>query len=464
MATNETVSNYQGIENAKVNAGLTKLPIPFLTGMKLQADIRINGLTLNTIDANNCVWVCTDINGWWDMPDVETPDIPRGLDDGSYDVRGRRKARSMTLNGSVLVPDPKWTPIVLQQLYTAFDLVYTGAWLFVDESPKKSSFVRLVGKPTIDNVNPRGRVNFSIPLRSGDPIKYSWDGVEVSGDGYKSVTVTSNNNLINLGNANVAALYTVTGPLTAPAYIKSTDASSNTQTLTITTDLRDTTYTKPIIARRFIGGYAQVTITDHGYLAGDKVNITGVLLGGSADTRFNATNVTVEAVTPTTVSYKKPIANIVSIAHSSNQATVITETNHGFTGGELIYINGSSNAVLDGAYTVLVSPSPTTDPKKFYYTKNAGNQNTGYGGYVSPQIETQIVATSGDMVLALTDVIQIDTYNNTVLYRGLPDLSRSTLAINVDWIKLRPGNNIHRFDKTGGTGNCVAKYRSGWIG
>ena len=62
---------------------------PYITGLKLEGDISINGLVLNTIDENKVVWVCTDIKGWWSLPTPEVPNIPRGLDDGAYDVRGR---------------------------------------------------------------------------------------------------------------------------------------------------------------------------------------------------------------------------------------------------------------------------------------------------------------------------------------------------------------------------------------
>lgn len=775
----------QAAKNQAVNIALTKLPQPHLTGMKLNSDIRINGLTLNTIDENQVVWVCTDINGWWDMADVDTPDIARGLDDGSYDVRGRRKARSITLTGSVLVPDPAYVPAVRQKLQETFDLVYKGAWLYVDESPTKAAFVRLTGQPNIDNVNARGRINFSIPLRAGDPTKFSWEDANNDGytavglsnlvpnpsfasgttgwdtsiagasdvvtsstyayDGTYSLKITSNGastafgaytadrykvdggdtytwsmyvrdantavdykatifwydvasggsaigsaagqvvtpstsgwyrvsstakapvrakyvvcvlsatsvpasgtiayfdaaefrkavelapleiepnlisnysfeggvttpwasgsgsssavastdfaiegtysfkvtangtstnfgaylpaanrpaviggetytfsmyvrdldtgvqfkgsmgwydssgtiisgststgtptsisssswtrvsvtgtapanatsvqpimysntlaangkiayldlaelrrtsgahntfiannasnlNVVNLGNIKVPALYKLTGPITAPAYIRSADAAGNVQTIKVITSLRDTTFSGSISARRFTGGYAQVTIADHGFLVGDIINVTGV-----SDSRFNVTNAVVANTTATTVSYAKPISNIVSITHASNLATVVTESAHGLSSGNTFYINGSSNPVFDGAYTVVTNVNTTT----FTFTKTTANQNMGYGGTLSPQIETQVVANSGTMSLAQVDNLEIDTYNGTVLYRNLPDLSRSTLAVEIDWIKLQPGDNLHTFAVTGGTGECEVKYRSGWIG
>jgi len=38
------------------------------------------------------------------------------------------------------------------------------------------------------------------------------------------------------------------------------------------------------------------------------------------------------------------------------------------------------------------------------------------------------------------------------------------LDSTIDWIKLKPGNNSVTFTKTGGAGDAVVKYRSGWIG
>jgi hypothetical protein len=116
---------------------------------------------------------------------------------------------------------------------------------------------------------------------------------------------------------------------------------------------------------------------------------------------------------------------------------------------------------LDGAYTVLASPSPTATT--FSYTKTTSNQTTGYGGTMSRQISYS-AGTTGTVTLARVDTLEIDTYNKTVLYRGLPDNSRSTVAVNVDWIQLLPGENLHTFSKTGGTGSAEVKYRSGWIG
>jgi hypothetical protein len=444
----------QAVKNQAANIALTKLPQPHLTGMKLRNDVRINGLTLNTVDENDIVWVCRDIEGWWNLSNVDTPDIARGLDDGSYDVRGRRTARALTIEGSILVPDPSWTPYARQKLMEAFDLVYEGAWLYVDESPTKAAYVRLVGQPTMSNTNARGRIDFSIPLRAGDPIKYDWQ--ENNTDGFTVVDISSASNLAitNSGNADVAAVYRLTGPITAPAYVVSTSGNT-TQRLTVLTNLRDTSASSSISASEFAAGVATLTTSAaNSFMVGDRVVV-------NASNDFYDGTVTLTAVTSASVSYANPIANVTSITHASNRADVITATAHGLSSGNTFYIGGSSNPVLDGAYTVLASPSPTATT--FSYTKTTSNQTTGYGGTMSRQISYSS-GTTGTITLAQVDTLEIDTYNKTVLYRGLPDSSRSTVAVNVDWIQLLPGNNLHTFSKTGGAGSAEVKYRSGWIG
>lgn len=124
----------QGSENKLVNKGLSKLPAPNITGMQLAADISIAGLTLNTIDSNGVVWVCTDIEGWWTTPDPELPDLPRGWGDGSYDARGRYAARNLSLTGAFLTQDPSQVAAARKKLIEAIDLVYEGGDLVVAEA------------------------------------------------------------------------------------------------------------------------------------------------------------------------------------------------------------------------------------------------------------------------------------------------------------------------------------------
>jgi hypothetical protein len=619
----------QGYENDAVNTALTKEPRPHLTGMVLAGDIRINGLTLNTIDANNVVWVCTDIEGWWNASGVEVQDYKRGLDDGSYDVRGRWTARSLTLTGAILTQSPSQVPAAREALLEAFNLVYTGAWLFVDESPKKAAYVRLAGQPTVTNTSARGRIDFSIPLKAGDPIKYDWNdsdaasgltsvgltnlisnpNFETNADGwggYISTTVArstskfysgtaslkvssvvtgspgalyvastttgtspaviagevytasayglsetynttaylninwydssdtiisqvpdlsptsaqifsinpstwtrlsltttapagavkaqvafytryagtgaeatfydavlfhqaysvypyfdiTNATLTNQGNTDVAASFVVTAPVTAPAYITSTK-DSVTQTIKIIKSLRAaTTFTTSNVSNSVNqSGIATLTITnpsgvsEHGFLVGDTITVTSVAA------RYNKPNVVITAITSNTLSYVNPGVNVVSITHSSNLATVTTAANHGMSAGNSFHISGTSNPIFNGTYAVVSNTSSTT----FTFTKTVSNQPTSYEGKLSYEIASAVVS-SGVVTLSVSDTLEIDTYNNSVEYRGLPDSSRSMLAADIDWIKLKPGNNVFQFTKTGGVGTAVVKYRSGWIG
>lgn len=173
--TTNVVPDEQAQENRIVNRALTKLPAPHVTGLKLRGDIQLGGLLLNTIDDNDVIWVCTDIQGWWNLPDPELPDLPRGWGDGSYDAKGRYAARLMTLNGAFLTQDPSQVEAARETLFKAIDLVYDSVELIVLESPTaKSSMVRLSGRPEIDTVTARGRTEFSIGLKASDPIKYEF--------------------------------------------------------------------------------------------------------------------------------------------------------------------------------------------------------------------------------------------------------------------------------------------------
>jgi hypothetical protein len=178
---------------------------------KLAGDIRIlledqaNYLTFNTIDSNGLIWVISDIEGWWTLPEPSIPDIERGFGDGSFDISGRNTARVITLTGSVLVTDSSRggiaaaSALARQQLISAFNLVKRGTWLIVDEdSRKRASFVRLSGRPNISTVSNRGRIEFSIGLKAPDPIKYEWiegslenipAGTEAIANGYNIKTI-----------------------------------------------------------------------------------------------------------------------------------------------------------------------------------------------------------------------------------------------------------------------------------
>lgn len=300
----------QGRETAATQKALRPLPPPVVSGMKLQGDVVLGNLVLNTIDANNVIWVCTDIEGWWGHPDPEMPDIPRGFGDGSYDVRGRWTARQITLRGSILPPEPDYLPAARDTLITATSLVYTGAWLVVHESPYKASYVRLSGRPTIQTVTARGRTDFEIGLRAADPIKYEWD--PAAPEGYASTTIpcknvatsaTGNGTITNDGNIKVSALFEITGPMTGPATIYNV---ARDELILITSELR-AGETRTITNKALTDNVATLTTsTTHTLVPGDIVTVSGV------DSTFNGEQ-QVTSVTSNTFTFDLTATNVTSV-------------------------------------------------------------------------------------------------------------------------------------------------------
>lgn len=268
-------------ENYYVNTGLTPLPVPHLTGMKLQEDISLNDFVFNRVDEFGVVWVITNIEGWWTMPSPDIPDFKRGWGDGAYDVQGRYNARDLTLEGVFLTSDPALVAAARNRLVSAINLVRGGGWLKTNENPTKASFVRLSGEVQINTVNARGRTEFSIGLRAADPVKYEWNDVDI--DGYRSREIlaksaaspvrTGSSVIENIGNYPVATYLTVEGPVVGPAFI---DNTTNNETITISGSLRAAT-TKVVNGRGLTDNLATVgTTTAHGLVPGDVVTISGV--------------------------------------------------------------------------------------------------------------------------------------------------------------------------------------------
>jgi hypothetical protein len=438
----------------------------YINGLQLQSDISFNGLVLNTIDENGVVWVCTDIENWWNLPESEVPDIARGLDDGSYDVRGRWRARTVNLRGSILPPRPELAPAARKKLIETAALVYSGGWLLVNESPVKGAYVRLVGQPVLESVNPRGRIDFTIPLRAGDPVKYSWNVNDSAGLSSSAIATTDLNTttgattITNAGNTNVAASIKLTAPLTAPAYI--TNQTTGDQ-IKVIKNLRSAGFNNSTTALGFsrTSGINTITMSgSHGLIVGDVVTI-GSMASGNAGITMNG-NRTITAATDTTLSYVETTIPIASANISSGVVTVThaVASPHGLVTNDVAYIAGLG-APFDGTYTVTRVSDTVYTYNRASYTGTA----TAYAGTLSPN-EVYTVDAGGDGTVALTnaDTLEIDTYNTTVLYRGLPDSARSTVDVDIDWIKLIPGSNKLLVQTASGTPTATIKYRSGWIG
>ena len=298
-----------------VNLALTPLPPPIFTGMKLQEDISLGTLVLNKIDSNNVIWVCTDIEGWWTLPDPEVPDITRGWFDGSYDASGRWAARNITLNGTIFPPAPEYLPTARNTLIEALNLVRTGAWLKTNENPTRAAYVRLSGRPNIETVAARGKTEFSVGLRAADPILYSWNDADP--DGYDSVTIPCENSstsetgidtIENVGNFAVSLFLEVTGPVVGPATIYNADTD---ELLTIVEPLRDSE-TRTVTFKELTDNVATLTVSaSHTIVAGDYITVTGV------DSTFNTASALVTDVpTSTKISYVVTANNVTLTAAS----------------------------------------------------------------------------------------------------------------------------------------------------
>lgn len=207
----------QEVENKLINLALTRVPSPNLTGLKLKADIILGDLVLNTIDSNGVIWVVSDLDGWWRLPEVESQDLPRGWGDGSYDAKGRFANRLITLNGSFLTQTPAQAVAARDALIRAIDLVHQGGWLIVRENPDKYAWVRLSGTPSIQNVTARGRTDFSIGFKAVDPIKYELVDNDVNALNSETIAMGGSVTVNNIGNTRVSVMFEVTGALTASA-------------------------------------------------------------------------------------------------------------------------------------------------------------------------------------------------------------------------------------------------------
>jgi len=282
-----------------------------ITKLQLNADVQIGDFVFNTIDEDQIIWICTDIEGWWSTATPETPNIPRGFQDGSYDVSGRYAARELTLTGVFIPQGPTDVGLARQKLLQAIDLVRQGAWLRTSEEPTRASFVRLTGRPQIQTMNARGRTEFSIPLRAGDPIKYKWDDTKIDGIASQKINLASKApddygslTIVNEGDATVTAKLIFTGPLglgsTVEVYHEDT---GTTETMTLIEPLRGKGPVATVTDIEITDNIALVTTQEaHGLSIGEIVSIVS-----TANDDVNTTSATITSVTdtlPYTLSFK----------------------------------------------------------------------------------------------------------------------------------------------------------------
>jgi hypothetical protein len=397
----------QDRENNSVNTVMRPVPLPNITGMELNADITLNGLQFNTIDEDGILWVCTDLEGWWGQPEPEVPDISRGLGDGSYDVRGRYATREISLSGVFFPPTKEYVEIARDKLVVAIDLVKKSGYLVVDEEPPKASLVRLVDRPQITTVSPRGKTEFSLTLRAPDPIKYEWVGGDENGRKSEQINLAAVDAvgeaslpIQNIGNTPVPLLIEVHGPTEVGTYIANL---TNDSIISLAQPLRSKSTTTK-------------TIT-HFSRQDDVV------------TAFFATETNLA------------IGDFVDIENSTNDSGSV---------------NGTDIQVID------VVNDPTAPSDKYYI------QYTSPTLDLADFAKTSATGTNVRASLNTEDILEIDTYRQEVYLNGESSGYRFFLDTLSDWFYLETGVNSISFGRpeaptlTGGY--IIVLYRSGWIG
>lgn len=439
----------QGQENSAMDLALKRVPVPHLTGAELNADVSLGSLVFNTVDEYGVVWVITQVEGWWNLPTPVMPNVDRGFADGTYDVRGRFESRAITLSGVILPPSRDKLPAARQRLLTAANLVYRGDWLRLDEGPVKACWVRLVGVPSIDTVNARGRTEFSLTLRASDPVKYEWLTNDADG---KKLTALTNNNMLtaggltdisNSGNTDVTAVFQIDGPLYGPN--ASIENVTTGQAMTIVGSLRPARSYVVTARDTSIAGVSTVTLGTtgrHNVKADDEIVLSSV--GGSTDT-YTLTSAVGSGTAVTYTSSSAASTQPFSIGTQIVIGSGFTPSGYSTLTSTITAIGGTS-----GGWTFTI-PGTTTGGSSGTAT---GTLGTGYNDtwvvtavtastisfYSGLQYEATVSSLTGTLTTD-ADHLEIDTYDREVAVNGIVEGSRSQVDTLTDWIYLQAGTN-----------------------
>jgi hypothetical protein len=454
----------QGQENAIVNRALTKVPRPHITGAVLGKDIKLGTLQLNAIDDNNVVWVCTDIEGWWNLPDVEVQDLDKGWGDGSYNSKGRYRSRILTLEGVILPPDASKITVARDTLVRAIDLIRTTAWLVVNEADyTKAVKVRISGKPRIDNVNARGRIQFSIGLVAVDPIKYEWFGDSLATDYAetppKNATGTQDGyvTINNKGNYPVGAVYEIEGPIVSGGATIFNETNGNL--LTIIDSTRGKMY-RYISAKSMANGVATLTVTTkHGLSVGDEIEVN--LPESLTITNVEVASSVATFTTGTTHNFAIGDVFAVSNVHANlnNVELIVTATpTHNTYRASTTSGNITSVGVTGTVVNITNRKLNGTSIVESLVNNFAFTYTTIYNDSI-PNV-AQTFANSNPTVFRDADILEIDTSNREVAFNGDALQKRGMLDAVVDWVTLDEGNNLIQFDDSGAPTSWIYRYRT----
>ena len=353
----------QAEENYYVNTGLSELFPDEIKKLKLEGNIVLGDFIFNTIDEDGVVWVISEINGWWQSPSADVPEIDRSAGDGGYDVPGRYMSRSIEIEGSFLVTDPSKVEAARDKLIEACNLVYQGAWLKTGSSPIRASYVYMVDQIETQVVNARGRTEFTIPLRASDPIKYLWNDEDP--DGYEVFEIPVKNSatgatgartLTNVGNYSVPCFLEIVGPYAAPGTI----FNQTTEGLVIITQPLRGISARSVVNKELtfnvdtlIDTATLTTTSEHSFRVGDTVLISNV------GAEFDGEQVITSTPTSTTFTYNTVAASIAPVTFKtlqSDEAQLETTVAHGYSVGDSVVVRGV-DATFDGTYTITATPS-----------------------------------------------------------------------------------------------------------
>lgn len=394
MAVENTSAAFQKKENYYVRAGLTPLPVPHITGMKLLGDVILGSLTLNTRDANGTVWVCTDIEDWWTLAEPDYPRVEKSFGDGAYDVSGRYKQRSLTLDGTILTPDPRYSAAARDTLISAINLVYSGTWLKTVES-QGGTFTTTTASltsnvATIITSTPHGfKVGDSVTIAGGTPSTYNGTYTII---GATSTTFSFNKTSANLGSAAFVASATVDSVIKAawvrlenkPKIISDTARGRiNFSVDLIAPDPIKYYWSSAVDGYETVSLSASQSVVNRGNATvGVELTIGGTVVG-PLTIKNTTTNQTLTVASP--ISATSVTSTVIKKAFRGGTGTLTTSGPHGLYAGTSVTVagvdsnfNGTyivSSVPADNKFTFPMSYGSSSDFNSYQVGKSVGISN-----------------------------------------------------------------------------------------
>jgi hypothetical protein len=309
--------------------------------------------------------------------------------------------------------------------------------------------VRLIGQPTIDTVNARGRTEFSLQLRASDPVKYEW--LTNDADGKKVTTLSGNSMLLaggatainNAGNTDVTAVFQVDGPLYGPN--ASIENITTGQAMTIVGSLRPARSYVVTTRETDIAGVSKVGMTStgrHNIKVDDEIKLASV--GGSTDTYTLTTAVgsgTAVTYTSSSAAETQPFVigeqMVIGSGFTPSGYSTLTSTITaigGSPGGWTFTIPGTTTGASSGSATGTLGKGYNDT---WIVTEVGTNTVSFYSGL---PYESTVISLTGTLTTD-ADHLEIDTYDREVAVNGIVEGSRSQVDTLTDWIYLQAGTN-----------------------